>query len=102
MDIVAWLRALGLEQYERAFVANDIDLELSPRLTAADLEAIGVTSVGHRRRLLDGIRAFEGEPAATLVDLVDRPVEPAPAKPAIERRQLNRPVRRSGGLDRTL
>ena len=37
MDIGAWLRGLGLEQYEPAFRANDIDGEVLPRLTAEDL-----------------------------------------------------------------
>ena len=34
MDIAAWLRGLGLEQYEAAFHANEIDASVLPRLTA--------------------------------------------------------------------
>jgi hypothetical protein len=55
MDVAGWLRSLGLEYYEQAFRDNDIDAGVLPRLTADDLIAIGVTSVGHRRRLLDEI-----------------------------------------------
>jgi class 3 adenylate cyclase/predicted ATPase len=66
VDIPAWLRGLGLEQYESAFRANDVDSQVLPRLTAEDLVSIGVTSVGHRRRLLDAIVALgaEAPPAA--------------------------------------
>jgi class 3 adenylate cyclase len=78
VDIAAWLRGLGLEQYESAFRANDVDAQVLPRLTAEDLLSIGVTSVGHRRRLLDAIVALGAEaPPATV------------AIPAVaERRQL--------------
>jgi class 3 adenylate cyclase len=78
VDIAAWLRGLGLEQYESAFRTNDVDSQVLPRLTAEDLISIGVTSVGHRRRLLDAIVALGAEaPPATV---------PIPA--VAERRQL--------------
>jgi class 3 adenylate cyclase/predicted ATPase len=86
MDVAEWLRGLGLEQYMPAFRANDIDGEVLRQLTADDLRELGVTSIGHRRRLLDAIAALgDGQ----------RPIEisPAPApSPAVtaeaERRQL--------------
>ena len=55
MDVAAWLRDLGLERYEPVFRDNDIDALVLPRLTAEDLVALSVTSVGHRRRLLEAI-----------------------------------------------
>ena len=58
MDVAVWLRGLGLEQYAPAFRDNDIDDEVLRRLTAEDLRELGVTSIGHRRRLLDAIAAF--------------------------------------------
>ena len=58
MDIAAWLRGLGLDQYLPAFRANDIDREDLPRLTAEDLRELGLASIGHRRRLLDAIAAL--------------------------------------------
>ena len=62
-----WLRDLGLGQHESAFRANDVDAQVLPRLTAEDLISIGVTSVGHRRRLLDAIVALGAEaPPATV------------------------------------
>src|ERR1700757_1989728 len=62
MDAVAWLRGLGLEQYAPAFRDNDVDGEVLPDLTADDLISIGVTSVGHRRKLLAAIGALRTEP----------------------------------------
>ena len=43
MDVAAWLRGLGLEQYEPAFRANEIDAKVLPSLTAEDLKDLGVT-----------------------------------------------------------
>jgi len=55
MDIADWLRRLGLDQYERAFRDNDVDVETLPSLTAEDLRQLGVTSLGHRRKCLSAI-----------------------------------------------
>jgi SAM domain (Sterile alpha motif) len=55
MDVGAWLRDLGLGQYEQAFPDNDIDAGLLPTLTADDLRELGVASLGHRKRLLAAI-----------------------------------------------
>ena len=65
MDVAIWLRNLGLERYEAAFRENDVDAELLPNLAADDLKELGVTSLGHRRRLLEAIAALrlEGTPA---------------------------------------
>ncbi len=67
MDVADWLRELGLEQYEPAFRDNEIDGRVLPSLTAEDLKDLGVTLVGHRRRLLDAIAALgaDGRPAAS-------------------------------------
>jgi class 3 adenylate cyclase len=79
MDVGDWLRKLELEQYEPAFRANEIDERILPSLTAEDLRDLGVTLVGHRRRLLDAIAAL-GTKAL---------LSPGAAVPAeAERRQL--------------
>jgi hypothetical protein len=49
VDVAAWLRGLGLEQYEPAFGDNGIDAEIFPKRTVEDLKDIGVTRVGDRR-----------------------------------------------------
>jgi hypothetical protein len=65
MDVAAWLRGLGLEQYAPAFRDNDIDGTVLPSLTAEDLKDLGISSIGHRRRLLEAISAIRegGSPA---------------------------------------
>ena len=55
MDIAAWLRRLGLERYDQAFRENEIDAVVLPTLTAEDLKDLGVTVIGHRRKLLNAI-----------------------------------------------
>ena len=82
MDIAAWLRSLGLERYAPAFEANDIDSELLSKLTADDLIGLGVTSIGHRRKLLEAIAALMPQPAPT--DLLAE----AASRRGAERRQL--------------
>jgi hypothetical protein len=62
MDVAAWLRGLGLDQYAPVFRDNDVDGEVLPELTADDLISIGVTSVGHRRKLLAAIAALGTQP----------------------------------------
>src|SRR6516162_1023068 len=80
MDIGRWLQSLGLERYVQAFDENHIDAEVLASLTADDLIGLGVTSVGHRRKLLDAI-------AALRTDVGPAP-EPTAAALAAERRQL--------------
>ena len=58
MDVGSWLRGLGLERYEAAFRENEIDETVLPTLTADDLKDLGVSIVGHRRRLLNAIEAL--------------------------------------------
>ncbi len=79
MVVADWLRKLGLEQYEPAFRANEIDARVLPSLTVEDLKDLGVTLVGHRRRMLDAIAALGVEAPAPSV---------ASATAAAERRQL--------------
>ena len=61
MDVVVWLRSLGLEEYEAAFRDNKINERVLPSLTAEDLKELGVTALGHRRILLDAIAALRAD-----------------------------------------
>ena len=79
VDIEAWLRELGLERYEEAFRENEIDAEILPKLTADDLKDIGVTTVGHRRKLLEAIAAL-AEPASALQAELSAPTEECPER----------------------
>ena len=60
MDVGVWLRGLGLGQYEAAFRENEIGGDVLPNLTADDLKELGVTVVGHRRKLLTAIGSLGG------------------------------------------
>ena len=84
MDIAAWLRGLGLQQYEPIFRDNDIDGTVLPSLTAEDLSSLGIASVGHRRRLLAAIASLNdsGKQPAIV------PVPNGPRAAEAERRQL--------------
>src|SRR6516162_8073607 len=64
MDVVVWLRSLGLGKYEAAFRENEIDETVLPNLTAEDLKELGVTALGHRRKLLDAIAALRADAGA--------------------------------------
>src|SRR5271166_3852542 len=84
MDVVEWLRKLGLEQYEPAFRENKIGADLLPSLTAEDLKDLGVILVGDRRRLLAAIAALGSMPAGEAA----AQNAGSAAKPEAERRQV--------------
>src|SRR5499427_8378926 len=91
MDIVVWLRSLGLGQYEAAFRDNEIDETVLPNLTAEDLKDLGVSVVGHRRKLLDAIAALRTEagtkaPSPDAANTSSVPSIPLDDRP--ERRQI--------------
>src|SRR6201997_4207595 len=92
MDVAAWLRGLGLEQYAQLFRDNDIDGEILCGMTAEDLKELGISSFGHRRRLLNAIIALgRGEPPTRYVAQSATSATPAPTSPPpidAERRQL--------------
>lgn len=81
-SIVDWFVRLGLPQYAPRFVDNDIDLSVLAGLSEGDLKELGVSSFGHRRKIVAAI----GELCAPVA-------EPSlfEAKPrdAAERRQLS-------------
>ena len=79
-DISKWLEALNLGQYAKTFSDNDVDRDLLFELNDDDLVKLGVTSLGHRKRLFKEIEALRSrEPA--------RPAK-AHAPEEAERRQL--------------
>ena len=93
IEITSWLRGLGLEQFATAFLENDIDAEILPELTADDLIGLGVTSIGHRRKLLAAIgllRASSPISGASIpsTERVRRTGDADIAASSAERRQL--------------
>src|SRR3954447_11273983 len=57
-DIAEWLGRQGLGQYAKTFGENNIDYSVLPDLTEDDLEKLGVSSLGHRKKLLRAIEAL--------------------------------------------
>ncbi|MBV9287303.1 MAG: AAA family ATPase [Hyphomicrobiales bacterium] len=81
MDVVGWLRSIGLDQYEVNFRENKIEADVLPQLTADDLKEIGVSAVGDRRRLLAAIAAL----APTPVHRREAGESPSGAERAVDR-----------------
>src|SRR3984885_6097072 len=73
-QITDWLESLGLSEYAQRFAENDIDFSILADLTDQDLEKIGVTSLGHRRKILRAIAEL-GKATAVAPALA----QPAPA-----------------------
>jgi hypothetical protein len=82
MDVAAWLRDLGLGQYEGRFRESEIEADILPELTEADLEKLGLP-LGHRKRILKAI-ANLGEASKTS----GAESLALPPEDAAERRQL--------------
>jgi class 3 adenylate cyclase/predicted ATPase len=62
MDLGEWLKGLGLGQYEAIFCEHEIDADVLPDLTEADLEKIGLP-LGARKRLMKGIAGLASKEA---------------------------------------
>ena len=91
MDVVVWLRSLGLGQYEKVFRENEIDETVLPSLTAEDLKELGVAALGHRRKLLDAIASLRGDGSAKAPPADAAPPSSAPSvspEDRAERRQV--------------
>lgn len=87
MDVAAWLRGLGLQQYEQAFRDNAIDAEVLPELTDADLEKLGML-LGHRKRFrkaVVGLGPSSSHPDASTDDIA---AQSRTRELSAERRQL--------------
>jgi class 3 adenylate cyclase len=91
MDIVVWLRSLGLGKYEAAFRENEIDETVLPSLTHETLKELGVAAVGHRLKLLDAIAALRNDASRKAPSVDPATTSSAPsARPEdrAERRQV--------------
>ena len=94
MDVVVWLRTLGLGKYEAAFRENEIDETVLRSLTHETLKELGVLAVGHRLKLLDAIAALRTDEAATAsaADKVPASSVPSAQSPSPEDRAERRQV----------
>src|SRR5580700_8327429 len=91
MDVVVWLRGLGLGRYDAAFRDNEVDETVLASLTHDTLKEIGVTAVGHRLKLLDAIAALRSDTGAKQPSAGAASTSAAPGAPPgdrAERRQV--------------
>jgi class 3 adenylate cyclase len=91
MDIMVWLRSLGLGKYEAAFRENEIDETVLPSLTEEHLKQLGITALGHRVKLLEAIAALRNDASgkAPSVDAASTSTSPnAHPEDRAERRQV--------------
>ena len=88
MDVVVWLRSLGLERHEASFRENEIDETILPGLTAEDLKDLGVGIVGHRRKILDAIAALRADETAKGPSTTATPRTETTPEDRAERRQV--------------
>ena len=86
-QIVEWLQKLGLGQYANRFAENDVNFGILPYLTDQDLKELGITSLGHRRRLLLAIAELHGDQKSTSLPSSETGAPIAPHDTA-ERRQV--------------
>jgi len=84
MDIVVWLRSLGLGKYEAAFRENEIDETVLRSLTDEHLKQLGVTALGHRLKLLEAIAALRGGEGQHILSAIATPERPSAAAPVAE------------------
>src|ERR1700756_1705154 len=97
MDIVVWLRSLGLGKYEAAFRENDIDETVLPSLTHENLKELGVASFGHRVKLLDAIAALRSDASGKQRSVSKRPCRTPPSHgDVLWPRRLHRALRSDG------
>ena len=91
-QIAEWLEKLEMSEYAQRFAENDIDFSLLPELTDQDLKDLGVSSLGHRRKILKAIAALTGPataaPPAATHEPASPPPTPAASDAAGERRYL--------------
>ena len=80
MTVGEWLHSIGLGQYEATLRERDIDWDVLPDLTEADLKRLGV-ALGPRKRLIKAIAALETNSSRTAT-----PGNTATAHDAVERR----------------
>ena len=89
-SIKKWLEQLDLGQYVDLFAENDIDWELLGELDHESLKDIGVTSTGHRLRIIKAAAALAPEAidVAPLTESGSTPIASPSGQTQAERRQL--------------
>lgn len=88
VEIESWLQSLGLSQYVDLFAQHHIDADLLSDLNHDALEAIGVTSIGHRLRIIKSIALLDPAEVETKENHTSIPQDDSVFAESTERRQL--------------
>jgi len=78
-DIRAWLESIDLGDLAAVFQENHITLDVLPTLTPNDLLEMGITSLGHRKKLLAAVATLNTPP-----EVFEAPSPPLPPEPVPE------------------
>jgi len=73
--VVSLLQKLGLDQYTELFHRNHIDDAVFMELNDVNLESIGVSSLGHRLKIINGIKCLKLEKDALIQEQESRLVD---------------------------
>jgi hypothetical protein len=82
-EVFEWLDNIGgLEQYKQTFMQQEITKDLIPKLEEKDLDRMGVTTAGHRVKLLKAVKQLrEAQPKEVKVEAAPAAsTTPAPAQ----------------------
>jgi class 3 adenylate cyclase len=82
-----WLGSLGLSQYTQAFESNEIDMDLLNEVNDQTLTAIGISTAGHRLRILGAINRLSAQVSTGPIERSPSLRSDTPAADA-ERRQV--------------
>ena len=89
--VTVWLQELGFGQYATAYEENELELDQLIDLNDEDMKDLGVSVMGHRKKLF---RAINAQPAISAPDMEQRDASALSRQPAShpvtesERRQL--------------
>ena len=84
-EIATWLGSIGLPEHAECFAANDIDFTILRELSNDDLREMGISSLGHRRKILRAIADLDQ--AAPPAEAANGPLKQV-RQTSAERRQL--------------
>ena len=84
MDVSDCSAGWACPEYAKAFADNAVDEDVLAQLTADDLKELGVTLIGHRRKLLTAIERLRSPPSADAAGSgeeigIANPLSPAPS-----------------------
>src|ERR1700761_2519182 len=79
-DLAEWLGRHDLGQYAQTFAENNIEYSVLPDLTEHDLETLGISSLGHRKKLLRAIEALTRQASGPTPVVPLSPAQPREAE----------------------